>query len=334
MRLAACLCLALIALALSGGTQPANEPVRIFLTKKAFPFDKPADIEPQLALIADEIGRRIGRTLVVDTGSELESVEQVREDLTSGVAQFVITDGLDFVQLRSGKFGAGYAPLKVRPVAAVVWPPDNEGQKPAAGYTRAVVLTRKDLGLRTFADLRHKRLVFGPRTEEDSSMLFLDTLVQAEGSGRKEDFFGTSVRADCEDAALISLLNDKADATCMIEEILQAKQLVCPALDKQLNIAFRASEPFPAYTCLYLDGKVDADLVQQIRGELLILHKRATGKKLLEMFQVRRFVEVEESGFDYLEQLLKQYVEARDRASAVGGNEGGARLVPAGQTLQ
>jgi len=282
---------------------PASEgPINFALSEKLFWHNKPEDVLPQAQLVCNEIGKRINRTLSVEAG--VESIVDIRDSLTSGAVQFVFSDGLDFVRLRTGQIapGAVAPPLKVRAIATVVSPPDERSAD--IGCTRATVMAKNDPGIRSFADLKGKRFVYSRRTEMDFSMLFLEELIRKQGFAKKEDFFGSVKRLSCDDACLICLERGSADATCLPEVVLLAKELVAGKTLRDLK-RLEASDPYANYLCFYLEGKVEEGVAARIQQELLTLHERPEGAKLLQIFHVSRCGPVRDNATVVIEQILQ-----------------------------
>jgi ABC-type phosphate/phosphonate transport system substrate-binding protein len=285
--------------------QADEAPVRIALTKKVFWLSEPRDVIPQAQLVGNEIGGRIDRQVIVEDRGE--DIMETMEALRSGQVQFVVSDGLDFVRLKLGKLAPGVTvrPMEVRVLAVVASPPDDEqlGQ----GRTRALVVARNDPAIEGIADLRGKRLVYGPQSEKDCSMVFLQTLVRSQGSPQVKDFFGSARRLSCEDACLISLQRGSADVTCLPESIFLAKALVSPEISKLVRpIPGGVSEPYPGFLCFYLEGKVNEQLVHDMREELLALHRRPEGRKLMEMFHVKYFARLPEEAVHPIEEIIER----------------------------
>jgi ABC-type phosphate/phosphonate transport system substrate-binding protein len=166
-----------------------------------------------------------------------------------------------------------------------------------------LVLVRKGLKADSFAELRGTRLVYGPSSEQDVSMIYLQGLLQGQGVAGKKGFFKSAKRLSCEDACFVSLQRGNADVTCITEERLDAKTLVAGNVFNYVRILNR-SDPCAAYAFLYVRGQAEEDLVRKMRRELMRLHETTKGRSLLDMFRVRSFVELPEASFVPIERLL------------------------------
>ena len=290
-----------VLLAVCTAVQAADEPVVMVLNKKVFIMNRPEDVMPQAQEVADMVGERIGRKLIMKTCSE--DISSVLDDLKSGGVQFVWSDGLDFARLKLGKLAPGVVttPLQVAILVASTAPVDIRGQKP--GFSRTVVLVRNDPKITSIADLKGKRLVYGRLSEMDCSMLFLENALHDQGVAKKEGFFGNVRRLSCEDACLISLQRGSADVTCMVEDTFFGKTTVAPSLANDFKV-LQGSEFYPAYVCFYLKDKVPADLVEKMRAQLMELHQTTKGRMLMDIFTVRQFVAMPEDSMKPVEKLL------------------------------
>jgi ABC-type phosphate/phosphonate transport system substrate-binding protein len=288
-----------IVLAAVGGAAVRDEPIRVVLTRKTYTMEQPEDVIAAAREIADDLGRRVGRTVLVQEARSNE-LKHLAEDLANGSVHIVVSDALDYVRLKRGapERQGGYPALDVRPMAVPVFPPDMPDQKPGPGYTRAVVITRRGLDAGgtsklTFGDLRGKRFVFCAATEDDLSMVQLAALVREQGCAATSEFFSSIERVECDDACLLYVLNGQADVTCFPESVLQAKTLVAgPKFLELLNADFVVSDPYPASLVFYLQGQLREDVVQDITRELLHVHERPATAQACDQINVRRFVAI------------------------------------------
>jgi ABC-type phosphate/phosphonate transport system substrate-binding protein len=302
MRSVLRLCVAAaVLLAVWTAAQAADEPIRMVLNKKVFIMNRPEDVMPQAQEVADMVGERIGRKIIVQSCDE--EISSVLDDFKSGKVQFVFSDGLDLARLKLGKLAPGVVttPLDVSILVGCAAPVDRGGQKP--GFSRAVVLVRNDSKIMSIADLKGKRLVYGRLSEMDYSMVLLKNALHDQGVAKKEQFFGNVRRLSCEDACLISLQRDSADVTCMVEDTLLAKTAVATSLAGDFKI-LQASEFYPAYVCFYLKDKVPADLVEKLRAQMMELHQTVKGRMMMDVFMVRQFVALPEDSTKLMEKLL------------------------------
>jgi ABC-type phosphate/phosphonate transport system substrate-binding protein len=303
MRALGILALVLALLPLATDGQESRKPIHFVLTKKVFMDDVAKDVLPQAQLAADKVGERIGQRIVVEESSD--QIADLLEGLKSAQVEFVVSDGLDYVRLKLGRMGPGISlpPLNVRALAAVAMPPDPK--ELPTGCTRAAVITRNLANINSPQDLRGKRFVYGPRSEADCSMVFLNSFLSQHGLGTKEQVFSSVRRLSCEDACLIALQRGSADVTCVSEIVVLAKTVVVGDMGKDIQSRW-LSGPYPAYVCFYMEGAVEPHLAMRMREELLRLHESPEGRKLLEMFHVKQFVPVEEDAFGPLELLVGQ----------------------------
>lgn len=313
----------LVALLAAGDIGRAEEPpVRVVLTRNLFWLDEAEDVERVAQLIGDMIGREIKRTVLVEahrgrTTDIGKHLADIRKDLEAG--KIVVSDGLDFVRLKLGRIRPGVATsaLDVRALMALAVPRQVAVDEIPA-CTSALVVTSRNPRVRGVADLRGKRLIYSPRTEWDFSMLFLETLVRRESGGaNKEEFFESVRRLSCDDACFITLQRDRSNeyVTCIPDIVYRAKSVVAGGLTDRLQ-RVEASEPYAAYACFYLKGKVREELVKDLRDALLALHEDPRGSELLTMIKVDRFLPFAEEYTEAIEELVLEEARANgDRGS-------------------
>jgi len=290
----------LTSIILAAGTHAAwgqEKPVHFALTKGVFRVFSAEDVIPQAQLIADKVGREIGRpVLIAKRGYELPDVI---EELRSGKLHFVLGGGIDFVRLKSGKFSRGVTekPIDVRPVAAVATP----GEKTVGRY-RALILVRRGSNINSMADLKGKRFAYSPLAE--AGLLLVEKLVRKQGYGSLNEFFGRMRRMTVEDCCLIALQHGGADVTCVADYILGAKELLGQNAQRTMK-RLDQSPLYVAWVCFYRQGNVSDKLVEQMREQLLDLHHTPEGVKLLQNCRVSRFAPVELKDLMGLEELLQ-----------------------------
>ena len=300
-----------------------QQPVRVGLTAKLFWLEGARETLAQTQLIADKVGPEIGRSVKVQEAKE-KGPGALADALAAGSYDFVLTDGLGYVRLRR-EFQrrarlSGGEPRTLCRIAGLCIPPNPDEDEAAAGTVNALILTRMDPALSTLADLRGKRFVYGPLSEDDCSMLFLEGLLRKLGAKSKEEFFGSVNRLSCEDACFIALLRGTADVTCVSEEKRKAKEMVIGGEMKLQTV--ESSRPYAAYVYFCLEGQVDPQLASRMRAELMVFHETAEGRGLLSPFKVKRFSPLSADSIAVIEEMIQAAEPAADRERAEPGRAG------------
>ncbi len=267
--------------------QEEPEPVRFVLTKKLFWNSEAEDVLPTAEMVAEDIGERMGRKVTVEIVSG--DLQELHDQLRSGQYQFVFSDALDYTMLKLGNISQDLPrePLDVKVVAAAVTPPDRGTETP--GCTSAVILVREGLAAGGFEALKGTRFVSCPQSDADTSMLFVDALVKAQGAASRQEFFGSVVQRTRQDACITALQRGAADVTC-VPEIMYQTRLLANGRIRGVR-PFMMSKRYAAYLC-FSSATTDGALRREMRDQLLTIGETRRGTDLLEDFHITGFADL------------------------------------------
>ena len=227
-------------------------------------------------MLGEYLGRKIGVpvrfTILSRYGNILERFEAERMD---GAFFGSFTGALAIERL-------GVVPL-ARPV-------NLDGSSTYHGH----VFVRKDSGIRTAADMRGKRMAFVDRATT-AGYVFPLAWLREHGIPRPDGFFSEYYFTGSHDAAVMAVLDRKADVGAAKHSVFDRVRRENPRVERELVILAN-SPPVPSNgLCVRRD--MEPDLREAFRRALLDLAGDATGDAVLARFGALRFVET--SADDY-----------------------------------
>ena len=232
-------------------------------------------IVPELDAIDQEnryaaIAQRIADTLGVRSRLlHLRSYRQVLTEFSEGRVDAAFVGSLMYGKLRRR--------MNVVPIAR----PESGG----VSHYRGVIVVRRESGLRTFDDLKGKRLALVPDTSAGD--LYPRVLVDAAG-GSWPGFFSALVKAPSHRSAIRMLLSGAVDAAAVKDLVLKREQASSGAARKEL-VTLSASDPFPENAFVVAAGIGDADR-SRLRSMLLSLDRGKRGREALRKLGADRMI--------------------------------------------
>jgi len=221
-------------------------------------------------LLGDYLGRRIGVpvrfTILSRYGNILETFEAER------------LDGAFF-----GSF-TGVLAIERLGVVPLARPVNLDGSSTYQGK----VFVRKDSGLRSVADLRGKRMAFVDRATT-AGYVFPLAWLREQGIPGPDGFFSEYYFTGSHDAAVLAVLERKADVGAAKHSVLDRLRREDPRVDRDL-VTLASSPPVPSNgLCVRRD--LEPDLVEALRRGLLDLERDPAGAAVLAQLGALRFVE-------------------------------------------
>jgi phosphonate transport system substrate-binding protein len=221
-------------------------------------------------LLGDYLGRRIGVpvrfTILSRYGNILETFEAER------------LDGAFF-----GSF-TGVLAIERLGVVPLARPVNLDGSSTYHGR----VFVRKDSGLRSVADLRGKRMAFVDRATT-AGYVFPLAWLREQGIPGPDGFFSEYYFTGSHDAAVLAVLERKADVGAAKHSVLDRLRREDPRVDRDL-VTLASSPPVPSNgLCVRRD--LEPDLVEALRRGLLDLERDPAGAAVLAQLGALRFVE-------------------------------------------
>lgn len=185
-------------------------------------------------------------------------------------------------------------------------------KKGVNGYrSQGVIFTRKDSGIRTLADLRGKRMIFGPMLAPTGFMSQID-LLQKNGIDPENDlaFYTIPSGSSKHEKVVYGVMFGKYDAGAVPLNDLKDMEA-----DNRINLDdFRIiakNDPIP-YCNFSVTQRVDADLARRFREAVLSLTKNDTVEydgetvRVLKRAWVKGYVPITDSDFDVVREMAKR----------------------------
>lgn len=238
-------------------------------------------------------------------------VDILQEKLGIEVQPFVATDYTGVVEaLRAGKLDlafltpASYVLAKNEADVRVVLKSHRNGSP----YYYAAIITHRDSGIRTLADLRDKSFAFGDPVST-SGHVFPRKMLKENGIDPVRDFKNI-IYSGGHDATVLAVLNRKIDAGATFAntpdgtDAAWMQYLPDPAEQEKIR-AIAYSEPIPADN-LVMSNKMDAKLAEQIEKVFLDLSADPAGQKMLrDLYQIDGFIPATDKDYEPVREAFK-----------------------------
>jgi len=171
---------------------------------------------------------------------------------------------------------------------------------------RAHLIVHKNSAVKSFADLRGKKLDMPVGTKEHCRMFLQKLCAAAEPKGPME-FFGSIAKSPTRNDALDQVARDKVQATIVDTQTLDFYKEVKPAVfEKNLRVLLD-SEVFPPAVIAYKPGNLDAKKLDQFRDGLLRAHTIPEGRDMMKSWNVDAFEAPRKQYSESLAEIMKAY---------------------------
>lgn len=205
-----------------------------------------------------------------------------------------ILESFDAERLDGAFFGSftGVLAIERLGVVPLARPVNLDGSSTYHGH----VFVRKDSGLRKAADLRGKRMAFVDRATT-AGYVFPLAWLREQGIRIRgpEKFFSEFYFTGSHDAAIVAVLEGKADVGAAKHSVFDRLRREDPRVDRDL-VVLANSPPVPS-NGLCVRADLEPDLREALRRALLDLERDPAGAAVLAQFGALRFVET--SAEDY-----------------------------------
>jgi len=182
-----------------------------------------------------------------------------------------------------GSFTGAMA-IKKHGIQPVARPVNLDGSSTYRGY----IMVRKDSGIKNISDMKGKSVAF---VEKATTAGYIFPMAYFKENGIKdiETYFSVYYFTGSHDAAINALLNKKVDIACAKNTVYEILAREDPGIkDKLVIIAKSADVPSNG---LGLRKELAYGVKAELKQALLDMHVDPEGKKVLEKFGVKRFIE-------------------------------------------
>jgi phosphonate transport system substrate-binding protein len=204
-------------------------------------------------------------------------------------------------QLDGAFFGSFTGALAIRKlgVVPIARPVNPDGTSSYYGY----VFVRSDAPFRSVEELRGKRMAFVDRATTAGYVFPLAWLRQ-HGVVAPDRFFGEQWFTGSHDAAIVAVLDGKADVGAAKNTVFDRVRQKEPRIDSELRIVAQ-SAPVPSNGLCVRPGLPPA-VVAQLKAALLGLHEDREGAKVLAEFGAQRFIPASAGDYRPVHELATQ----------------------------
>lgn len=198
-------------------------------------------------------------------------------------------------------FGSFTGALAIRKLGVVplARPVNPDGSSTYKGY----LFVRKDSGIRTAADMKGKRMAFVDKATT-AGYVFPLAWLRDNGVTAVDGFFSEQFFTGSHDAAVLAVLNRKADIGAAKHSIYDRVRKDEPRVDRELVILARSSEVPSNGLCVRKD--LDATVRAAMKDALLTLHNDPEGRQVLEQFGALRFIETSPKDYQPVIDMAKK----------------------------
>lgn len=235
------------------------------------------DFTPLAVLLSQELGRPVQ----VETDKDFDSF-----------MNRVFARKFDIVHLNQLQYLQAHQKAGYQAIAKIC---DN-----ASCTIRAVIVTRRDTGILTVADLRGKIIAFADPSAMVSHVLAKSLLRE---QGLKTAHY-TTIFARNPPNALLAVYNAEADAAGVGESVPQREEIKQLVDFNQLQILAQ-SRPIP-HLPIAVSGDLDRTLAQRIQQILTGLAKRPEGRRILDQIGIDRFEAADDREYSVVRKLTRE----------------------------
>jgi ABC-type phosphate/phosphonate transport system substrate-binding protein len=247
----------------------------------------PRDAQTAMELWTRELSRSMGIKAQPQTVIFRNSAEML-ESLKKGALTIVTLPANDYLKFRD----------ETRLTPSLV-SSSNEGRGRAF-----VLITRRDSGIRTFADLQGRMILLLSPTKQEVSHLWLDVMLMREGKRDRSSFFRQVKEATSASQAIMAVFFRQADASIVSRGAFETGKALNPQIGSQLSIISESKPLIGDITCI--PSSVNEKLKRSIEYAALHLHESAIGKQMFTLFQIERTIPFKPSYLDGVLELLRE----------------------------
>ena len=261
--------------------------VKVGFSSKLFADSDKQDARLAMELWSNELSRSMGfenkpQTIIYNNSTELLN------GIRKGNLTIISLSALEYLKLRDL--------VQLAPFAVA----SNHVGK----ARQFVLITRRDSGIRSFADMRGKTLLNLPSATSEVSHLWLDVLLMKEGKLDRDSFFRLAKESPSASKAIMSVFFKQADGAIVNRGALDASASLNPQLASQLSVVAESKSLLGNINCVPLG--ISEQLKSTIQYAALHLHEKATGRQIYTLFHVDRTIEFNASHLAGLEELLRE----------------------------
>ncbi|NVN89658.1 MAG: PhnD/SsuA/transferrin family substrate-binding protein [Desulfuromonadales bacterium] len=268
-------------------TDVSKTVVKVGFSSNMFPESDQKDARLAMELWSNELSRSMGfeyspQTIIFNNSTEMLN------GIRKGSVTIIALPVLEY--------------LKMRDTVQLV--PFTVAANHVGKSRQFVLITRRDSGIRTFADMRGKSLLYLPSANYEVSHIWLDVLLMHEGKHDRNSFFRLATESPSASKAIMSVFFKQADGAIVNRGALDASASLNPQLVNQLSVVAESKPLMGNVTCV--PQGINEHLKRTIQHAALHLHEKATGRQIFTLFHIDRAIEFNASYLDGIEELIRE----------------------------
>jgi phosphonate transport system substrate-binding protein len=198
-------------------------------------------------------------------------------------------------------FGSFTGAMAIRKLGVVplVRPVNLDGSSTYQGY----LFTRKDSGIKSVADMKHKKMAYVEKATT-AGYLFPLAYLRENGVTDTSHFFSETFFTGSHDAAIRAVLDGKADVGAAKNIIYDLERKHDPRVDRQLVILAESFRVPSNGLCVRSD--LEESVKNKLKSVLLGLHAAPEGRAVLLKFGALKFIETSEHDYQPVFDMAKK----------------------------
>jgi len=179
--------------------------------------------------------------------------------------------------------------------------------------TRYALITRRDSGIRSFADLKGKTLFLPSFSRHEPSHVWLDVLLMKEGNGNPAMFFHQVKETQKVSQAIMGVFFRQADGAIVSRSGLDASRLLNPQLDRQLVVLAESRDLSDGVSCFPADAS--ETMRRALTKAVIQVNNSPSGRQLYTIFQTSGALLFRPACLDGLEDLVREQKRLKSKGA-------------------
>ncbi len=229
----------------------------------------------------------------------------------------VLFSEMDFMTnaLRNGELELAAIPsieyLRIRNTVPLI--PSFVGNNRYGTGITYVIITRKDSGIHSFAELKGKSIMIPSAAKFESSRIWLEVLLMKAGKGGLDTFFSFVKESPKLQNAIMGVFFRQADAAIVTRTGLNTSCELNPQLAAQLTVLAESPNLSDAVVCL-IPGTSEK-FRTKIYNAMLQLNETKSGKQIYTIFQTNGITPFKEEYLDGLEDMISEHKRLKAKST-------------------
>jgi ABC-type phosphate/phosphonate transport system substrate-binding protein len=173
--------------------------------------------------------------------------------------------------------------------------------------SRFVLITRRDSGLRSVADLRGKSILLLPEHKHEASSVWLDVLIMKEAKTNRRNYFSREKESSRVSLSIMGVFFRQVDAAIVTRAAYDTSKSLNPQTERELTVIRESDDLSDGVTCF--STSTSPKTRESLLKAILKVNETASGRQLYTIYQTSGTTPFKPSFLAGLEELLRE----RDR---------------------